>query len=493
MFNIEKDDLEKRAIPLHQGLYPTRSENISYIQKQLYHTNDLCVNEMCIHDTHIVLFYLDTTSDYKNIRSVILDPLSNVTQLDTVLETIAIQKTNNINTAVDMLLRGNSIIYVEGKQNLYIGNTAKSIQRAPDEPQNEKVIRGAHEGFVEDIKTNLSLIRKKIVNRQLKIKYFTLGKESQTQIALIYMDRLVESSTVEKMEEKLVAIPSNMISGPGHIEAFIESQPFSPFPHILYTERPDRVMAHITEGRVALVVDGSADVLIVPITFFAFFHTPDDFNSRIFAASFLRVLRIISFFIAIMLPAIYIAVISYHFEIIPNEIIVLVKSSVEGIPFSPLIEASIMALTIELIREAGVRLPTPIGQTIGIIGGLIIGDAVVRAGFVSNTMVIVIAVTAIASFTIPSYEMSTAVRLLMFPLMLAATCLGFAGIAFGMMFILAHLCKLESFGVPYFIPLAPLKIAGLKDSFIRFPIWMVDRSSKDTSVLKKAHKNETEE
>lgn len=466
----------------HQDAYLTLSENITYIRTQLRDTNDLCINEMCIHDTPIMICYLETMSDYKDIQHTILIPLSEGTQLHTLLAAIGVKKTSNLEEAVDMLLRGHTLIYVEGQENICISNTAKSLNRTPDEPRNEKVIRGGNEGFIEDIQVNLNLIRKQITNRQLKIKYFTLGTKTSTKIALVFMEELVNPLVLEQIEGKLLSIPSTMISGPGHLEAFIESQPFSPFPHLLYTERPDRVMAHIMEGKIVLLVDGSTDVLITPITFSAFFQTPDDFNSRIFVASFLRLIRLLSFFIAILLPSLYIAVISYHFEIIPNEIIVLVKSSVEGIPFSPLIEALIMWLTIELIREAGVRLPTPIGQTIGIIGGLIIGDAVVQAGFVSNTMVIVIAVTAIASFTIPSYEMGTAVRLLTFPLMLAATCLGFVGIVFGLLFIVAHLCKLESFGMPYFTPFAPLKITGLKDSIIRFPIWMIDKRLKGTTL-----------
>ncbi|MGE6964306.1 spore germination protein [Bacillus thuringiensis] len=478
MVNTKKKESDKETTLFHQDAFLSLSENMTYIKKKLQYTSDLCIQEMCICEAHMMICYIETTSDYKTIQNTILTPLSKETPLPILLETIHAQKTKNLNKAVDMLLRGHTMIYVEGEKTLYMSHTAISFHRSPDEPQNEKVIRGSHEGFIEDMQANLSLIRKKIVNCKLKIKYMTLGKNTQTKIALTYMEDFVNPMLLKQIEKKIESIPSTMISGPGHVEALIETQPWSLFPQVLYTERPDRVLAHVMEGKIALLIDGSADVLILPITFLAFFQTPDDFNSRIWAASFLRLLRFLSFFIAILLPALYIAVISYHFEIIPNEIILLVKSSVEGIPFSPLNEAIIMALTIELIREAGIRLPTPIGQTIGIIGGLIIGDAVVRAGFVSNTMLIVIAVTTIASFTIPSYEMSTTVRLLTFPLMIAATCLGLAGIAFGMMFILAHLCKLESFGTPYFMPFAPLNLAGLKDSIVRFPIWSIDQRIK---------------
>lgn len=195
-------------------------------------------------------------------------------------------------------------------------------------------------------------------------------------------------------------------------------------------------------------------------------------------------LRLFSFWGALTLPSIYIAVVGFHFEIIPYEVVTIVKSSIENIPFPPFVEAIIMAITIELIREAGIRLPSPIGQTIGIVGGLIIGDAVVNAGVVSNVMVIVIALTAIMSFSIPSYEMGNTVRILSLPIMIAAAILGFVGIVFSLMIIIIHMCKLQSFGTPYIAPLAPLHIKDLKDAIVRFPIWTVNQRPKNVQAQK---------
>ncbi|MED2777023.1 spore germination protein [Bacillus thuringiensis] len=471
---------------LHQPLYTTIEENIKYIKHSLNDTNDLKIIELPFPKDTGVLVYLETVSDTDKIQKEIMDPLMEHTQesIDTVISTVKFQKTNDLNQVITMLLKGISIIYLQKDTTFYVINTVKITNRTPDEPINEKTIRGSHEGFTENINMNLNLIRKRIENRQLTVKYFELGNETHTKIAIVYMNDLTDPMSVQEIERRLQSITSDMVFSPGYLEDFIEDSPWSPFPHILYTERPDRVMAHLMEGRIALLAEGSADAIIVPVTLFAFFQTPDDFNSRIWPGSLFRLLRFISFVIALTLPAIYVAIISYHFEMIPSDIIVLVKGSVEGIPFPPFIEAFIMAFMIELIREAGIRLPTPIGQTIGIVGGLIIGDAVVRAGLVSNIMVIVIALTAIASFTIPSYEMSSAIRIISFPLMVAAACLGFAGIIFGGMFLLAHLCKLESLGKPYFAPLAPLNFAGLKDSFIRFPIWLLNKRPKDVHSQK---------
>src|SRR5699024_5255241 len=203
-----------------------------------------------------------------------------------------------------------------------------------------------------------------------------------------------------------------------------------------------------------------------PVSFFSFFQSPDDYHKRPYVGSLFRILRFISFWGALIFPALYIAIIGYHFEIIPNELITLVKQSIETVPFPPFFEVLIMIITIELIREAGIRLPTSVGQTIGIVGGIIIGESVVNAGLVSNVVVIVVALTVIMSFTIPSYEMGNTIRLLSFPVMISAALFGFVGITLSFIIIFMHLCKLESFGTPYFSPLAPFSLQGMKDAFI---------------------------
>ncbi|WP_197061438.1 spore germination protein, partial [Halobacillus sp. BBL2006] len=233
----------------------------------------------------------------------------------------------------------------------------------------------------------------------------------------------------------------------------------------------------------AIMVEGSPTALIAPSTFFMFYQAPDDYNMRWYTGTFVRLIRLASFIIAVGLPAFYIATVSFHFEVIPDELIMPVKSSINEIAYPPMIEALVMVIIIELIREAGIRLPQPIGQTIGIVGGLVIGDAVVRAGLVSNLMVIVVALTAIASFVVPSNELSTTLRLLTFPLIVLAGSLGFVGISFGFLFLLIHLTNLQSFGVPYFAPLAPLRLKDLKDTFVRVPLFMMKNRPKDSRSI----------
>ncbi len=242
----------------------------------------------------------------------------------------------------------------------------------------------------------------------------------------------------------------------------------------------DRVIGHLNEGRVAVFMEGNPSCLLIPVTFFAFFQSPDDYNSRWMIGSFIRAMRLVSIIIAVNLPAFYIAVIGFHFEVLPDDLVLPVVSSIRNIPFPPLIEALVMELTIELIREAGVRLPSRIGQTIGIVGGLVIGDAVVRAGLISNTMIVVVAITAVAAYSIPTTEMSDAVRFLRFPHMLLASTFGFVGIMFGFMFTLSHLCRLESFGTAYFAPWAPFRLKDIKDTFIRLPLWKFNTRPLDS-------------
>lgn len=498
MFKKRKKSKEKMHIDKEfdrKEIYSTLEDNIEYIKKQYHETDDLHIRYILHNNQKGVVIYIETICDSDKIQQGLLIPLALRSEepLETLITIPDLKKTIYLNIALNELNKGISLLLFENEEKIYMFNTIMNSNRSPDEPPNEKVIRGSHDGFVESLTINLNLIRKRIRSCQLTVKYKKIGTESNNQIAIVYMADLVDSELLQEVDGRLKSVSTDTVSSTGFIQEFIEDKPFSPFPQILNTERPDRVMAHLLEGRIALIADGSSEALIVPVTFFAFFQSPDDFNSRVFSGSLFRLLRLSNYLISVTFPAFYIATIGFHYEIIPKEIIIIVKSSVEGIPFPPLIEAIIMGITIELIREAGIRLPTPIGQTIGIVGGLIIGDAVINAGLISNIMVIIIAITAISSFTIPNYEMSTSVRLLTYPLMLTAASLGFVGIIFSFMYLVTHLCKLESFGKPYFAPLAPLRIANLKDSFVRFPNWMLNKRPLDASPKKVKRQNKNRE
>jgi spore germination protein KA len=311
------------------------------------------------------------------------------------------------------------------------------------------------------------------------VRYYNVGKETKTKFAIIYMEDLANPDLIKEVDKRINSISTDTMLSPGFVQEFMEDDPWSPFPQSLNTERPDRVMSHLMEGRVVLLSEGDPTALIIPVTLFAFYQSPDDFHSRWFIGSFVRMIRFASFLLAVQLPALYIALVSYHPEVLPVDLVYSIKASLDKVPYPPILEAFLMELTLELIREAGVRLPSPVGQTIGIVGGLVIGDAAVRAGLASYTMIIVVALTSISSFVVPSNEMSTSVRIIRFPLMFLSATLGFIGIVLGIMTLLIHLTKLQSFGTPYFAPVAPMRLKDLKDTFLRLPIWKMNERPHD--------------
>ncbi|GGF16709.1 germination protein KA [Halobacillus andaensis] len=456
------------------------SKNIDYILYALKRTEDLKVRILKKGDA--ALLYFEPLVDQEKVQASIFTPIE-IGKVDSIHEIPNAKETRNLEEAVNSLLRGHAIYIEDDNRRISQFNVTSVFNRNVDEPANEKVVRGAHDGFVENIMVNINLVRKRIEHRDLKVKFYRVGKKTNTNLAILYMEGIADPEVILKMEERIKSIDADKVQSPGYIEEFIEDSAWSPFPQMLNTERPDRVVANLMEGRVALFTEGSPTSLIAPSTFFMFYQAPDDYNTRWYTGTFIRLIRLASFLIAIGLPALYIAIVSFHFEVIPDDLIAPIKSSINEIAYPPVFEALVMVVIIELIRESGIRLPSPVGQTIGIVGGLVIGDAVVRAGLVSNVMVIVIALTAISSFVVPSNELSTTLRLLTFPLIGLSATLGFVGLIFGFLFIAVHLTKLESFGVPYFAPIAPLRLTDLKDTFVRLPIFMLKTRPKDAHPL----------
>ncbi|WP_166786830.1 spore germination protein [Jeotgalibacillus salarius] len=356
----------------------------------------------------------------------------------------------------------------------------KELSRAIEEPKSEQVLRGPHSGFTESLSNNIYQIRKRLKTPHLVVKYFQVGRESNTNSVLVYVDNIANQLVVEEFIRRIESIDVDVAHSIGFLEEMLEDDCFSPFPQFLVTERSDRVTGNLSEGRIAYMLDGSPTAIIGPANFFSFYQSPDDYNGRFIIGTFYRMLRLSSFIVALLLPALYIAIISFHFEVIPESLTLPTKRAVEAIPYPPLFEALILEVTIELIREAAIRLPFPLGQTIGVVGGLVIGDAVVNAGFVSNVMVIVVALTAISSFVVPSVEMNSTVRILRFPFMLLATFFGFYGVTVGLVILMIHLIRLESLGLPYLSPLAPFHKSGFRDTIFRMPAWLQNTRPSQT-------------
>ncbi len=487
----QKNDFAFHDYPYQADAVPEKQStgnleaNIDYIQSSLNYTQDFKRRDLVFNGLPCTAIYLDTLVDIEGVEKFIITPLLDKKNgdLKDILPVPHLEMESDLSKAAEMMAGGVVVILMEGIETFAIIKQRRSVDRSIQEPSNEYVVRGSHIGFIENLQTNLNILRKMSINPNLTVEYISIGKASNVKIAMVYLNHLMNKSLLNDVKKRLRSISTDFIQTPGFIEEYIEDRPFSPFPQMVKTERPDRAIANIMDGKVALLMDNNASALIIPSTFINFYQSPDDYNSRWYIGSFYRLVRLVSFFIAIGLPALYIAVISFHYEIIPPDLLFTIKTSLEPIPLPPLLEAAAMQLILELIREATIRLPRPIAQTIGIVGGLVIGNAIVDAHLVSNMMVIVVALTAIASFIVPSTEMSTSVRLLGFPLMMMAAIFGLIGIAFSLMFLLIHLCKLEVFGTPYLTPFGPLRGKGLKDTVVRLPIWSLNNRSGDARPI----------
>ncbi|TMU86932.1 spore germination protein [Bacillus sp. BHET2] len=462
-------------------------EKVTFIREGLFLTDDLSIRNLIFNEKQVKLMFIDSIVEVGSIQNSVIKPMQEnpFGHIKNVVYGANVNETVDLQGALDALVDGHCLLIIEDEECMFLISAPKNQSAHRIEPINEKVIRGSHQGFSENVAENVQFIRERITNRKVTVKYSHVGVTTKTKYALVSISTLTDPELAKTIEERITYIKADAIQSPGYFEEFLEDSSFSPFPQFLNTERPDRVVANLMEGRMALLMEGSPTALIFPVSFFSFFQTSEDYNSRSFIASFLRLIRLVSFITTLCLPAFYIAVISYNYEVIPVEIIFSIKSSLEYLPFPPLIEAAIMQFTLELLREAAIRLPNPVAQTIGVVGGLVIGTAVVDANFVSNTMVIVVAITAISSFVIPSNELSTSVRILGFPLMVLASLFGFFGIVIGLMITLIHMSKLKSLGHYYLYPMAPFDVKAFKDAFIRVPIWLMKERPRDLKAIYK--------
>ncbi|KGP91890.1 spore gernimation protein KA [Pontibacillus chungwhensis BH030062] len=365
------------------------------------------------------------------------------------------------------LLQGNALILSNTFKDGIILNSRKMPQRSIQAPSSESVVRGPRDGFVETLLLNIGLVRKRLKDPDLQLDYFKVGERSKTDVVVMSINGLTNPKIVQEVKNRLSKIDIDSVQESGVIEQLIEENSLSPFPQVQVTERPDTVAGSLAEGRVAIIVDHTPFVLIAPLTINSFYQSAEDYYERWVYSSLIRILRIGAALIALCLPSIYVALISYHQGLIPTDLVISLAGSREGVPFPSIVEALLMEVTIEILREAGIRLPNPVGQAVGIVGGLVIGESAVSAGLVSPMMVIVVALTAISSFALPQYYVGVSLRILRFPFMISAALLGLYGIVIALILLSVHLVRLKSFGVYYLEPLVPYSPKGWKDMFIR--------------------------
>lgn len=380
----------------------------------------------------------------------------------------------NYRSILDMVNYGNTAIFVEGSDRSLVIETKGWDRRTVSEPETEQVILGPQEAFNETLRSNTGLIRKAIRNEKLITEMVKVGSQTNIDVAIMYLDDIANPKLVEEVKRRVESIKTDYVGAAGVLEQFIEDAPYSLTPQVLTTERPDRTVSFLVEGHVAIIVDGGARALIVPITLFSLLHTPEDYYLRIPYGNFVRILRVVALFITILTPGTYIAIVNFHQEMVPTELLLAIAASHATVPFPTVFELFVMEFSFELIREAGVRVPGVIGNTIGIVGALILGQAAAQAGIISPILIIVVAITGLASFAIPNYSISFALRLMRFIFAIFAAFFGFLGIAGGLLFFLISLVSMKSFGVPFLAPVGP-RTRTEPDVVLRGPVWSMEK------------------
>lgn len=487
--NTKKNQQEKR-----NNLSPLFSsylhENEERLKQQLDSSEDIIFHDfiISIHDGRtlkVLLVMADGLFDEDAIRNNVLKPLTEESLDSTVGEEMKqvkkrisifkIKMEDDLEKAVFQILKGNTLLLLDGYSEGLLLNSPGYENRAISEPETERAIRGAHDGFIESSSTNIALIRRRIPHPSLQFETMKIGEYTQTDIIIGYVKDLADPKLIERLKRRLNQIKVDEINNSGEIEQFIEDHPFSIFPTIGNTERPDLVSSVLMEGRIVILVNGDPVSLFVPSLFLEGIKSIEDYNSRPYYSSFIRVLRFISFTISISLPAFYIAAINFHKEMIPSEMIVPIIKARETVPFPLTMEVAMMILMFEVVREAGVRLPQQIGSALSIVGALILGQVSVSAGLVGAPTIVVVSISYIAAFIITSIAEVTA--LLRIGLFVASSLFGGYGLIVAILGLITHMVSLTSLGVPYMAPIAPFYLQDWKDLFIRLPLrWKKHRS-----------------
>jgi spore germination protein len=371
--------------------------------------------------------------------------------------------------ALEGLFDGYALLCISGETAGVLFPFCQKAKRDVNVSENEKTIRGPKESFVEDVWTNLSLIRQRIKSENLVVEQFIIGSESRTYVLLLYMNGRCDPDMVQQFKTKLRAIQTDCVPDSSFLEEVLDERIISPFPKMLNTERPDVVVSSLFEGRLALLTDGTPSNLVAPATLLSFMQSAEDYYQRYFYSSWIRVLRYVFFFVSLILPSAYVAITTFHPEMLPYNMLISLAASRDIVPFPAILEALIMEVTFEVMREAGQRIPTTMGQTISIVGAIVIGEAAVQAGIVSAPMVIIVALTGISSFVVPHFSLTLTIRFLRFALLFISAIFGLLGLLIGVFFIYIHLLSLESYGTPYLSPFIPYKADQMKDAAGRFP------------------------
>ncbi|MGL4730729.1 MAG: spore germination protein [Clostridium sp.] len=450
---------------------------MDYVKEIFKNATDVVFREFYAGNRKVGLVYIDGMADKDLLNDYLLKPAMLSGEAADGLEALK----NRIISISDMkdvmklsdgilsVLSGESLVFVEGLTYAYVIANRAWPNRGVGEPSGETVVRGSREGFTETIRFNTALVRRRIRDTRLKIEATQIGVRSKTDVALLYIDDIVDPKILEELKDRLSHIELDAILDSGYIEQYIEEDSFSPFPQVQSTERPDVVAAGLYDGRIGILVDNSPFALIVPTVMATFFQSPDDYYNRWLNGSVVRIVRLFAIMLSLVLPALYVAITAFHTSLIPAKLAYAMARTREGVPFPAYMEALFMEFSLILLIEAITKLPKAVGSTVGIVGGLILGQSAVSAGLASPIMVIVLGVTAISTFLTPNYVVTHAFTFFRVLFIILAAFLGLYGVVIGVIFLLIHLTRLKSFGIPYLSPGVNLSERDMKDMYVRLP------------------------
>lgn len=485
-----KPELTSQDILLSKKL----EDNIQFFSSLYGESSDVIFRYFALNKIDAAIIYIDGLSDTQKLDELVLGTLLHQNMniendfLHTVKNRLPISSIKRMATTadcIDSISIGNPIVLFDGYDEALSLGLAKFEKRSIEEPQAETSIRGSREGFTESLGVNTSLLRRIIKDPGLKMKTLHVGKYTKTKVVISYIEEIADKTLIQEIESRLNRITVDGVLESGYIEQFIEDSPYSPFPQLLYTERPDVVCANLLEGRAVLMIEGTPFTLIAPVSFFSLFQSQEDYYERFWIGTFIRSLRFLFLAVSLFLPAIYVAITTFHQEMIPMDLMLSIASSRESVPFPAIVEVLLMEVAFEGLREAGIRLPKQVGSAVSIVGALVIGQAAVQAGIVSAPMIIVVSITGIASFMIPRYSMGLAIRLLRFPIILLGGALGLIGVMLALILLVIHLSELRSFGLPYLTPVSTLQKNAVKDTLFRSPLWKMNQRAHSTGKYNK--------
>lgn len=486
--HTDKDYFEYKHIQISLKL----TENIEVIKKIFDKFPDLIIREIKINSDPKyggTIIYMDKMITTDIMEEVIIKKLTSknesssydIYNIDYYKYLLGLNDSNiysYIREVVDSILNGKVVLFVDGIDKVIVTDIKNIPSRSIEEPEVESVIRGPREGFTENISTNVVLIRKKIKSINLKIEKFVVGEETKTDVYIMYLSNIANAKIVGEIRERITRINIDAVLANSYVKEYIEDEPMSIIPTVFSSERPDVVAGKLLQGRIAMFVDGTPVVITLPAIFSEFMETAEDFYLNYAYATINRIIRYTSFILSIILPGIFVAITTFHQELIPTALLVSFIKSRSGVPYSALFECFLMLSVYEILREAGTRMPRSVGQAISVVGALVLGQAAIEAGLVSAPMVIVISTTAVASFAVPSTDMYTAIIIPRIILLFLGGFLGLLALCTGIMFFFIKLISKRSFGVPYMEPLAPFVKSEFPDSFIRRPFWAKTKGSK---------------